>query len=156
MTIMKSVLAAACLALLAPDVALAQTCVGTPSSARLKIVIDIVHSDKGLMTASLYGGDGSGWLKSNGALKVWRDSAQAGVQTMCIFLPGPGPYAVAVYHDANGNKKLDIGGLGPTEAYGFSNNPRILFAPPSYAKSKFEAKDGETTVHVRLHHPGGA
>jgi uncharacterized protein (DUF2141 family) len=34
-----------------------------------------------------------------------------------------GDYAFAVYHDANGNGKLDRNGVGmPTEDYAFSNN----------------------------------
>ncbi len=155
-TSIPALVGAACLAILTPGLVAAQDCAGTPNGARLLITIDDVHGAAGLMTATLYGGDGAGWLKSNGALKVWRDPARGSVTTMCIWLPGPGTYALAVYHDANSNKKLDIGALGPTEAYGFSNNPRILLSPPSYTKAKFEANEGDTNIHVRLHHPGGA
>ena len=72
----------------------------------------------------------------------------------CVFsfsnLP-PGAYAVAVYHDENGNGRLDTNLLGlPTERYGFSNNARrILFFPPSFA-ARFTVSALGTTISVRL------
>ncbi|MGI9169878.1 MAG: DUF2141 domain-containing protein [Caulobacteraceae bacterium] len=138
---------------MAPAGARSQDCQGTPSNARLSLVIEGVRSDHGLMTASLYPDDKSQFLVKNGALKVWRDAAQAPETKLCIWLRGPGTYAVAVYHDANANRRLDLGVFGPTEAYGFSNNPRILFSKPSFDSVKFQAGAGETTIHIRLNHP---
>ena len=131
----------------------AQDCEGTPGVARLYVVVDGVRSARGLMTASLYPGDKSQFLIRNGALKVWSVPAQAPTSSLCIWLRGPGTYAVAVYRDANANHRLDRGMFGPTEAYGFSNNPRILFSPPSFDAVKFQAKEGDTTIHVRLRYP---
>jgi len=148
----RSIAALAALAL-APLGAHAQDCQGAPGPAKLSIVVEGVRSNKGLMTASLYPGDKSQFLIKNGALKVWRVPAQAPTTKMCIWLRGPGTYAVAIYHDTNSNHRLDIGMFGPTEAYGFTNNPRILFAKPSYESVKFQARAGETTVRIRLNNP---
>lgn len=42
-------------------------------------------------------------------------------------------FAVAAFHDENGNGVLDRNRLGiPTERYGFSNNARGSFGPPSF------------------------
>ena len=42
-----------------------------------------------------------------------------------------GEYAVRLFHDKNGNGKLDTNFLGiPKEDYGFSNNARGSFGPP--------------------------
>lgn len=42
-------------------------------------------------------------------------------------------YAIAVYHDVNSNSKLDKNFFGiPKEGYGFSNNARGTFGPPSF------------------------
>ncbi len=154
MTLLKSRSIAALAALAAAPVgAHAQDCQGAPGEAKLFVVVTGVRSDRGLMTASLYPGDKSQFLIKNGALKVWSVPAQAPETKMCIWLRGPGTYAVAVYHDANSSHKLDLGVFGPTEAYGFTNNPRILFAKPSYESVKFQAKVGETTVYIRLNHP---
>jgi uncharacterized protein (DUF2141 family) len=140
------------LALLA-GAAQGQECEGKPGEARLSIVVEGVRSSHGLMTATLYPDDKSRFLVRNGSLKVWRDRAHAPVTDMCIWLPEPGAYAVAIYHDANANMKFDIGPLGPTEAYGFSNNPRILFSKPSFESVRFVAHAGENVIHVKLHNP---
>ncbi len=140
-------------ALQAPGPAAAQECEGTPGPARLIIQVEGVQSDRGLMTASLYPGDKTQFLIKNGALKVWSVPAAAPVTSMCIWLKATGDYAVAVYHDANANHRLDRGLLGPTEAYGFSRNPRIFLGPPSYDATKFPAAAGDTTIHIHLHYP---
>ena len=62
----------------------------------------------------------------------------------------PGPKAVRLYHDENGNGKLDTNFFGiPTEGYGFSNNPRSRFGEPSLEDRLFELRS-DTTIHVRL------
>ena len=44
-----------------------------------------------------------------------------------------GSYSIKVFHDENGNSKLDKDILGvPTERYGFSNNARGRFGPPPF------------------------
>lgn len=50
-----------------------------------------------------------------------------------------GIYSIAIFHDTNSNGILDKNFLGiPTESYGFSNNARGLFGPPSFNDTKFE------------------
>jgi len=132
----------------------AQACEGTPTGARLEVLIEGVHSDKGKMTASIYPGDRSQFLIKDGALKVWRVPAQAPVTRMCIWLKdGPGVYAFAVYHDANNNGRFDHNLLTGIEGFGFSNNPHTLFSAPSFDQAKFTAGPGVTTLHVRLRYP---
>lgn len=143
---------AAWLVLLAGGVQ-AQACEGKPGGVRLIVSIENVRSDAGLMTASLYGADKTQFLVKNGALRVWRVAARKPTTTMCISLAAPGSFAVAVYHDANSNLKLDVGPLGPTEGYGFSNNPRILFSKPSLASTEFVAHPGDNFLHIRLRYP---
>lgn len=60
-------------------------------------------------------------------------------QARCTFedIP-PGTYAIGVIHDENMNGKLDSNRLGfPTEGYGFSNDARELFGPPSFSAASF-------------------
>jgi uncharacterized protein (DUF2141 family) len=63
----------------------------------------------------------------------------------------PGAYALALIHDENANHKLDTNFLGiPKEGFGFSNNPRILFGPPSFEKASFELKEDQVvTIEMR-------
>jgi len=62
-----------------------------------------------------------------------------------------GKYAVAVFADRNQNGKLDrnIAGM-PTEQYGFSNDARRLFGPPSFADAAFELGDGAVVQSIHL------
>lgn len=47
-------------------------------------------------------------------------------------------YAIAVYHDINNNQRLDKNILGmPIEKYGFSNDARGTFGPPSFESTYF-------------------
>lgn len=63
-----------------------------------------------------------------------------------------GRYAVAVFHDVNGNGELDRRPPGlPTEPYGFSNDVD-RFAPPSFERALVRLDESETAVVVRLGH----
>jgi uncharacterized protein (DUF2141 family) len=49
-----------------------------------------------------------------------------------------GEYAIKLYHDENGNNKMDRNMLGiPSEDYGFSNNASGSFGPADYEDAKF-------------------
>ena len=49
-----------------------------------------------------------------------------------------GIYAIGYYIDANENQKLDTNFIGvPKEEYGFSNNARGAFGPPSFESASF-------------------
>jgi uncharacterized protein (DUF2141 family) len=59
---------------------------------------------------------------------------------LTLNLP-PGQYAIAVYHDANGNGKLDRNMFQfPTEPYGFSNNARSRTGPPAWNDVRFNSE----------------
>ena len=60
-----------------------------------------------------------------------------------------GDYGVAVFHDENSNGKMDTNVLGiPQEPYGFSNNVRIAFGPPSWEDAKFTVKGSTVEVSI--------
>ena len=62
-----------------------------------------------------------------------------------------GDYGVAVFHDENGNGKMDKNMVGmPLEPYGFSNNVRINFGPPKWEKSKFSVNGLTVEVSIEV------
>lgn len=66
--------------------------------------------------------------------------------------PGPGYYAVRVFHDADGDGELDRGLFGePREGFGFSRDPRLSFGPPDFADVAFRVS-GPTRVAVRMNY----
>lgn len=51
----------------------------------------------------------------------------------------PGRYAVAAFHDTDGNGDLTLWPIGlPREAYGFSRNVRGRFGPPNFSAAAFD------------------
>jgi uncharacterized protein (DUF2141 family) len=132
----------------------AQGCHGTPSNVRVLIDVQGVRSDHGFVVANLYGPDKRRFLEDNGWLDVWRDPARPGSQTMCLYMPGPGYYALVMFHDANANGVLDQGPFGiPLEGLGFSNNVRPFLMAPSLRSASFYAGPGDTRLQIRLHYP---
>jgi len=130
------------------------TCQGDPSDTKLHIVVQGVRKAEGLMTATLYGDDPAKFLKQAGELKVWREPAAAPETDMCLWLPGPGNYAVAIYHDNKSAMKFTRGALGmPNQGYGFTRNPRLFLGPPSLKAAIFPAAVGETTQVIKLRYP---
>ena len=62
-----------------------------------------------------------------------------------------GFYALAVYHDRNGDGKLNSNMLGiPLEPYGFSNNARGILGPPSFQDARFQVAGPQTRIVVSL------
>ena len=148
-------LAAALLALACAGRAAAepQACHGAPTPYKLLVTAEGVRNNHGYVVANLYGAERSRWLADNGELSISREPASAGEVTLCIYLPSPGRYAVVAFHDANGNGDLDMGPLGPKEAFGFSNNVRPFLAPPPLRSALFDAGLGVTRISIRLRYP---
>lgn len=63
----------------------------------------------------------------------------------------PGRYAVAVFHDLNGNGKLDTNLFGvPTEPYGFSNINSAKWGSPDFSEASFNMPVEGKSIEVRL------
>lgn len=71
-------------------------------------------------------------------------------QEVSLVLPS-GRYAIAAFHDQNGNGKIDKNWVGvPTEPYGFSNNARGTVSEPDLADQLFSLnKDRSLEIVLR-------
>ena len=153
-----AVFALACIALIHPGGAQAQpsTCgpAGRESATKLHVDVEGVRSNDGLVAVTLYADDSKRFLASRGSLYVARVPAKAGTTRVCIYLPEPGVYALAVYHDADGNRKINRSAIGlPTEAVGFSNNPRLFLSIPSFRAVRLSVPESDMVTGVRLRYP---
>lgn len=62
-----------------------------------------------------------------------------------------GDYAVKAFHDEDGNDMLNTNFLGiPTEDYGFSNDARGMFGPPSWDAAKFRLNKEELAISITI------
>ena len=62
-----------------------------------------------------------------------------------------GTYAIGVIHDQDNNGKLSTNAVGyPTEKFGFSNNPKVYFGPPSFEKAAFALGKNPVALEISL------
>jgi uncharacterized protein (DUF2141 family) len=62
-----------------------------------------------------------------------------------------GKYAVTIFHDVNEDEELNTNFIGiPKEPYGFSNNPKSSFGPPSFEQSLFEFSEDGQRIEIEL------
>jgi uncharacterized protein (DUF2141 family) len=63
-----------------------------------------------------------------------------------------GEYAISVFHDEDGNGVMNTNLIGlPQEKYGFSNNPKIFFGPPSFDKAAVQIGTEHRSIKIQLH-----
>jgi uncharacterized protein (DUF2141 family) len=62
-----------------------------------------------------------------------------------------GSYAVAAYHDANGDRTLNRNNLGmPVEGFGFSRNPEVSTSAPKFGDAAFLLAGTNTNIQIKL------
>ena len=78
---------------------------------------------------------------ANGIIEGVIEDVKTGTATYQFTLPA-GTYAIGIFVDANYNNEMDRNFFGvPKEQYGFSNNAKVSFGPPSFKDASFTIKD---------------
>jgi uncharacterized protein (DUF2141 family) len=68
-----------------------------------------------------------------------------------LSLPGTSTTGIAIFQDLNGDGKLTKNGFGlPTEPYGFSNNARSTFGPPSFSQAAFKVSEKTSPIKITV------
>ncbi len=117
-------------------------------SADLELKVENVKSTVGDLRVALYA-SAADYRK----IAVRQVQVAAGSNPISIRIPGlaAGDYAIALFHDRNGNEKLDSNMMGiPTEPYGFSGAARSLMAPATWEQAKFSLAADGAVVTVKL------
>lgn len=71
--------------------------------------------------------------------------------SVCINLPSPGRYAIAVRHDANGNGRSDW-----NDGAGFSKNPRLsLLSQPTFDDTAIPVVSGMNRTSIYMNYRRG-
>lgn len=131
--------------------AIAADCVGESSATKLTVHVSGLRSAKGMIAVTLYPDEPRRFLAPKGKLLRDRPTAKTPITTTCFFLPKPGYYAIAVYHDENGDRDFNRTIIGmPAEGFGFSNNPSTKTGLPPFSAVRFEAEPGESDVRITL------
>jgi uncharacterized protein (DUF2141 family) len=92
------------------------------------------------------------FLKTGKQLSRTSKQVSSGKMVFVFENLSPGEYAFVAYQDIDRNKNMKTNIIGyPKEPWGISNNPRILFGPPSFEESKVKVNANQTTmVSIRL------
>ncbi len=119
---------------------------GAPTS-KLTIIVKNLKNADGNVGVTLF--DSEEKFLDEGIDKMVKCNANGQVEIVYENVPN-GTYAVSVMHDENGNGELDTALFGiPTEPYGFSNNARGQFGPPSFEDTKFTL-NGDKTLEINV------
>lgn len=126
----------------------------TATQENVSLTIDVsgVKERKGKLQVALFNSpDGFPGKAKPYRAEVLNITANNQLQVVFKNLP-PGDYAVAVYHDKNGNGKLDKNLVGmPVEDYGFSNDTRgTRLGAPSFEDTKVPLTEADAQVAIEV------
>ena len=114
----------------------------------LTVEVSGLTQAKGDVQVALFDQQGQ-WLRK--AVTSKKIAAAEGKVQIVFENLANGEYGLSVFHDLNGNGKLDMNMIGiPTEPYGFSNDAAGSFGPPSFADAKVKLEQDKKTISIRL------
>jgi uncharacterized protein (DUF2141 family) len=133
------------------------------NASELRITVEGIRSPHGTILIGLYDNiesftraielsDKDGFLNDPNRFAAVSLRANAAMKSAVVFTNlDPGQYAIILFHDENGNGKLDKNALGvPTEPYGFSNNVQGFLGPPAFKKAVMQVNADDKAVHIVL------
>lgn len=129
-------------------------CAGPPSDTWINLAFENVRSSNGNIAVMLYPDDSGRFLAKGGTLYGVHIPAQAGTTRGCMFLPRAGVYAIAIYHDEDGNHKFKRNAIGlPVEGYGFANNPTTIAGLPSFRSVRLMVPKTGLVTRITVKYP---
>ena len=139
-------LALVALALLGPSAPGARA-----ASDQIVVRVSALRSEAGEVRCALFGEELAEGFPGGRAMAATTAPIAEG-RAICSFEgPGPGRYAVSMFHDENENGELDANFLGiPKEGYGASNNARGRLGPPRFEDASFDYAGGPLELDVRV------
>jgi uncharacterized protein (DUF2141 family) len=142
-----SAFTAACL--LAPAAVAQSSCVGSvqPGSVRLTVVATDLRNAEGEVAVTLYPDDSKRFLAKGGKLLRARVPTRSPETSACFWVM-PGRYAVATYHDENGDHRFNRTLFSIKEGFGFSNDAPTTLGLPSFERVRF-AVSANSVVRIR-------
>lgn len=122
-------------------------------SSQLEIKVSNISDARGSLKIALYN-DGQHWLDTKTEQSPFRVASlpvtDTGNASIVLEDVPAGTYAVSVFHDLDGDGKLDTNFVGfPKEPYGFSGEPG-RFGPPDFEKASFELLQEADSIEVPL------
>ena len=119
-------------------------------SMQIKVTVNGVGAGGGILSVELYH-DPDNFLNKKVRTRRIRVPATEGQHIVCFNLPQQGTYAIAAYHDIDGNRKLNKSwNMMPKEPFGLSNNPEQHFGFPKFSDSAFTIDHSSVNITINL------
>ena len=107
------------------------------NQGKLLIEVSNIYTAKGTIWVGVYDNPKHLFDKDKAIVKG-KEVSKTGKTYLSINQLQYGDYVVALFHDINGNGKLDQNALGvPTEPYAFSKSPKTKWRLPRFDEIKF-------------------
>lgn len=122
-------------------------------NSNLEVTIKGLKNQKGQVCFSLF--SSSKGFPNNKKRAIQAKCVKIGNNSTKLNIPylKAGTYAMAMFHDKNGDGKLNTNGLGiPKEGFGFSRNPRVLTGPPKFGDSAVFVVGSTTNIQINLNY----
>ena len=138
------------------------------AAGELRVTVEGIRSPNGMVLIGLYdsqasfekaldAADKEGFLIDPDRFGAVALRANAALKSAVMFSNlDPGQYAAIVFHDENGNGKLEKNFMGiPTEPYGFSNNVQGFLGPPPFDAAAMSLGDDNQAIRIKMiYHEG--
>ena len=117
-------------------------------AATLSIEVEPVVATTGTLQVAIYNNE-TGFRKQ--AVRSVKVAPVAGTTRLQIDDLPAGDYAVMLFHDVNGNDKLDSNLMGiPNEPWGGSVGDKSMFGPPNWNDARFALPEAGLTLRIKL------
>ncbi len=123
-----------------------------PDNGRLVIEVDNIREARGTVWVGIYDSKENYLVKERAIIQAYQVQ-KAGLARIYIDTLPYGTYAIALFHDINGNGEMDRNFLGiPTEPFAFSRPPRSKWRLPYFGEVAFRFRYNYQYLRFSLKH----
>lgn len=117
----------------------------------VRVTVMGINQKRGEIFAALYQGEKGFPGDATKAFRTAKATPRNGEAQLTFDQVPPGTYAIALFHDENGDEVLNTNIIGiPKEGYGVSNNVKNLFSGPTYKQAAFRHQaTTQLTIQLR-------
>ncbi len=120
-------------------------------NGKLVLNVNNIRTDQGIIWVGIYNSKENFLIKERAIIERYDVTRKSPNQSLVIHALPYGEYAIALFHDENGNGLLDKNFFGiPSEPYAFSRKPRTKWRLPKFEEIKFHFTSDQQVLTTKL------